>query len=290
MSTKYMPQKRTAFKRIGNFSYGGVTARLGNVKKGTDMKTIAYGRSTLQAIGITLTLGLLQSCILTKSESVCESDYTYTVLDGKATVTGFSKEYAGALSVAKKLGGCPVTAIGKNAFQSCTNLTGVTIPNSVTDIKLAAFCGCRNLKSVTIPGSVDNIEKGAFFYCGLTNVTIGAGVKNIDNGAFECCAQLTTVVIPPSVTNIAALAFSGCTGLRDVSIGEGVTSLGPYAFSGCTSLTHVIFTGNAPDRIREDPFRNAGKATVYYLPGTKGWGPELCGRPTQCGEPKIRHD
>ena len=277
------------------------------------MKIIAYCRSTFHAVGIALTLFLLQSCILTKSERVHESDYTYNIFDGKATITGFNKEYTGVLSIAKKLGGCPVTAIGKKAFQSCTNLTGVafphsvtsigefsfwrcsqmasvTIPNSVTEIKLAAFCACRNLKSVSIPGSVNNVGKTAFNDCGLTNVMLGAGVKNIDNGAFEECVHLTTVAIPKSVTNIADLAFSRCTGLRDVTIGEGVTSLGSYAFSGCTSLTHVIFKGNAPNRVRADPFRNAGTVTVYYLPGTKGWGPEFCGHPTQCGEPKILHD
>jgi len=269
------------------------------------MKTPSYTRATFQAVSIALSLSILQSCILIKGDRANESDYVYTISDGKATINRFNKEYSGALSIAKILGGCPVATVGKNAFQSCTNLTSVTIPNSVTsidefafwrcsqitsvtipdsvtDINPAAFCACQNLKSISIPGSVTNIGKTAFNACGLMNVKISEGVRNIDNGAFEECKQLTTVAIPSSVTNIADLAFSGCTGLKDATIGEGVTSLGAYAFSGCTSLTRVTFLGNAPERIREAPFRNVSKATVHYRPGTKGWGPEFCGRPTQC--------
>ena len=35
-----------------------------------------------------------------------------------------------------------VTNIGNCAFLRCTNLTSITIPNSVTSIERAAFAGC----------------------------------------------------------------------------------------------------------------------------------------------------
>ena len=42
-----------------------------------------------------------------------------------------------------------VTSIGNSAFESCTGLSSVTIPNSVTSIGDSAFNGCSSLRSLT---------------------------------------------------------------------------------------------------------------------------------------------
>ena len=66
----------------------------------------------------------------------------------------------------------PVTGIGSWAFSGCTNLTNITIPNSVTSIGENAFSGCIGLTSVTIPDSVTDIGIGAFAGCTeLTSIT-----------------------------------------------------------------------------------------------------------------------
>jgi len=196
-----------------------------------------------------------------------------------------------------------VTSIASGAFHDCYSLASVTIPGSVTDIGGAAFGYCSRLTSVTIPGSVTNIEGGAFSFCGgLTNVSIGNGVRTLGSMAFVGCANLTSVVIPDSVVTIEdggplvvsapGGLFTGCTSLTNVTVGKGLTYLGYAAFYVCPNLVSVFFRGNAPT-LGQDAFGHSGPlltndpATVYYLPGTTGWGSTFDGRPTKLWNPQV---
>ena len=87
-----------------------------------------------------------------------------------------------------------MTIIGQNAFDSCSGLTSVTIPNSVTTIGQKAFWCCLDLASVTM----------------------GNGVTSIGERAFDSCSSLTSVTISNSVTSIGRDAFWGCTSVTDV--------------------------------------------------------------------------
>lgn len=126
-------------------------------------------------------------------------------------------------------------------FGSCTELTSITLPNSVTSIGVQAFAGCFSLSSITLPDSVRNINRAAFHNCSsLTYISIPYGVKSIGDEAFQNCSALTDIVIPDSVTNIGQHAFSGCSQLSNVSIGNGVTSISDYAFYECYYLSDII--------------------------------------------------
>ena len=139
-----------------------------------------------------------------------------------------------------------VTSIGENAFEGCSGLTAVTIPNSVTSIGSYAFEGCRGLTSVTIPNSVTSIGNSAFSNCsGLTSVTIPNSVTSIGIYAFSGCSGLTSVTIPNSVTSIGSYAFYGCSGLTSVTIPNSVKSIGDEAFEDCSGLTSIkVESGN----------------------------------------------
>ena len=153
-----------------------------------------------------------------------------------------------------------VTSIGNCAFRDCTSLTSVTIPDSVTSIGVWTFGNCTSLTSVTIPDSVTKISDNAFSGCkSLTIITIGNGVTSIGWGAFSGCTSLTSVTIPNSVTSIDSSAFNSCTSLTNVTIPDSVTYIGVSAFEDCTLLASVTI----PDCemiIDSDAFYN----TAYY--------------------------
>ena len=155
-----------------------------------------------------------------------ESDYVGSIVI-PATVSYEGKTYR-------------VTSIGDYAFQGCSSLTSVNIPDGVTYIGTYTFWNCSSLTSINIPASVTSIGNSAFRSCtSLAAVNIPEGVASIGTYAFYYCSALTSIVIPDGVTSIGERAFEFCSSLTSVTIGDGVTSIGNYAFQNCRSLTTV---------------------------------------------------
>ena len=161
-----------------------------------------------------------------------------------------------------------VTTIGEYAFSGCTSLTSVNIPDSVTSIGEYAFVDCTILTSVNIPNSVTTIGEYAFANCqNLTSVTIGDSVTTIGEYAFAYCFSLTSVNIPNSVTSIGDWAFWYCTRLTSVTIGDSVTTIGEYAFYYCTRLTSVTI-GDSVTSIGDCVFAYCNSLTSVNIPNS----------------------
>ena len=133
-----------------------------------------------------------------------------------------------------------VTSLGDYAFKNCINLTAVTIPHSVTSLGNSAFRNCDSLTSITIPNSIINWGDYVFDGCGgLTSVIIEDGVTSIGQSAFIICQNLTSITIPNSVTSIGESAFSICESLMSIILPDSLTSIASSTFAGCKSLTSI---------------------------------------------------
>ena len=156
-----------------------------------------------------------------------------------------------------------VTTIGKNAFKNCVNLQTVTFEKGGTKnltIGEAAFQGCTSLLAVEIPdrcrsnsnasNPVYAVGNNAFQGCtALASVTFE---EHTETSAFE---ELYLSGIPTDVLTIGHYAFQGCTSLTTISFpyrlldanrANGVVAIGNFAFDGCTQLATVNFWTN-PD-------------------------------------------
>ncbi len=107
------------------------------------------------------------------------------------------------------------------------------------------------------------------------------------NGSGDAIA-IPTLLDGRAVTGIGTSAFHSRTWLTSVTIPGSVTDIGNLAFAGCTGLKGIYFKGNAPGA-GASVFTGADQVTVYYLPGTTGWGSTFAGRPALLWNPKVRH-
>lgn len=148
-----------------------------------------------------------------------------------------------------------------------SNLTSITIPDSVEHIGEHAFEGNGNLRHVKLSKNLKKIESYAFSECGIDSLEIPEGVTEIGEEAFAYNALISVtlpetllkigneafrngflhgapmesnyVKIPDSVNEIGAYAFYGCD-LSDIELPNKTISCGVFAFSG-NNLSSMIF-------------------------------------------------
>ena len=175
--------------------------------------------------------------------------------------------------IPEKIKGITVTSIGANAFDMCSNLTSVTIPDSVTSIGNYAFSD-TGLTSITIPDSVTNIGIGVFEWSELTSITIPDSVTSIGDSAFTYSYSLTSVTLPDSVTSIGNYAFSR-TGLTSITIPDSVTNIGIGVFEW-SELTSATIPGSVTS-IGDRAFGSTDLTSITIPDGVKSIGEEAFG-------------
>lgn len=188
--------------------------------------------------------------------------------DGRTySVTGYGSCTDKEVIIPKKYSdGNAVTGIREKAFENCSSVTSITIPDTIKSIGNRAFYGCSGLTEIHIPSSVTAIGTQIFYKASnlntvyydstysssnntflnmpcITKVVIGA--KYVPGKLLYNYVNVKEVILKSGVTSIEYSAFYGCTSLTNVKIDNGVKSIGSEAFYGCSILTSI----NIPDSV-----------------------------------------
>ena len=261
-------------------------------------------------------LGAFPCLAYAAQQKVGDYLWTYRINGDSAEIYGSQYGSAvynptGSLTIPETLGNKPVKSIGDYAFYWCENLTGVTIPQCVTNIGDYAFEYCTKLRSLTIPNGVTSIGKTAFWNCNsMTNIVIPSSVVSIGEMAFFDCSSLRRVTLPAGLTRIGKSLFSGCTSLCSVNIPDnvtiiensaflncenlgvsepcgiiipsGVTSIGSSTFQG-TALRFIAFKGDAPTLGAYALANLKYGCSALVVPASSGWGVTIPGTWNEIG-------
>ena len=286
----------------------GTTSVSGHAFEGCVSLTSITVVSSVTFIGEYAFYGCIALISITLSESIVYIGVE--AFDGTAYFEASSNWSEGVLYIGKYLISVKVTVTGSftikqgtlviagGAFEGCTSITEIIIPDSVISIGDAAFSYCIQITVIVIPVSVTFIGVGAFEYCkSLVTITVSAGnsyyysegncliekssktvvsgygktvvipsgVVSIADKAFAGAEKLESVTIPDSVTFIGLYVFVDCTKLVSVTIPDGVTFIGSYTFKGCVSLTTVTISKTVIS-IGESAFEGCTGLTEVTVP------------------------
>ena len=184
----------------------------------------------------------------------------FVVADGIVTECSLS---SGDVVIPSVIDGQIVRGISKDAFAN-SNITSISIPDSVTYIEESAFKDCVHLETVVLSNNLTVINERTFLNCAaLKLVVLPETVSSIGDEAFSGCTSLNYIYLPHALKTIGVHAFYNCQSLGNVTFFEGLTTIGVGAFEQA-GLKNV----NLPNSIitlGDDAFKNCANLKSFEI-------------------------
>ena len=168
-------------------------------------------------------------------------------------------------------------------FNTCPNITSFTFGENVEKIPAYLCSGITQISEISIPESVTYMGRAAFKECpGITsvrwnartctdftsaensagfntcpNITAFAFGENVEKiPAYLCFGmeRLTEIILPQKTTTLGNGVFKNCIGLQSISIPLSTTTIGADAFNDCMALTSVIWNARWCSDFTSSPF------------------------------------
>ncbi len=188
-----------------------------------------------------LTFGTGTSTDVEEDKDKVDGFYTYTVLDGKATIIDVDESISGDVVIPSTLGGFPVTAIGDKAFQYCKKLKSIVVPDFIESMGTYVFSDCYTLESFVLSEKITQIPEATFFSCySLKEICLNENIVGIGDGAFAYCSNIKEITLPSSLKTIGFRTFYN-TGINTITIPENVIEIDGFAFESCDDLTTINY-------------------------------------------------
>ena len=158
-----------------------------------------------------------------------------------------------------------ITYIGRCAFDSCGNLSDVTLPTSLRIIGPWAFNDCTALRSIQLPEGLTTIKEDAFKAAGLVSITFPSTLRELRNCAFMNCEKLQSLRLPEGLTTIGVWAFYCNPNISSIYIPASVTTIGEEAFIYYNNLATVRYGGSQSQWSAVSVAANAFPDGVRYV-------------------------
>lgn len=186
--------------------------------------------------------------------------------DGYSVGKGSAVGLVDSVTIPETYNGKPVVTISSGAFDGCTTIETINIPDTVRTVDAAAFDGCTALSAVNVYEVAGNRIKNYSSSDGsLVYNDEASGDKRLH---YVPAARKGAYAIPDGVTALYANTFGANTAVTSVTVPSSVTSVFGGAFSGCTTLTDVVFEGGGTGaiEIQDGAFDNCGALKNITLP------------------------
>lgn len=160
-----------------------------------------------------------------------------------------------------------LNSIADNAFENCTALRVITLPESVKSFGKGAFAGCSNLEKIHLPEGMQKIEEYTFSGCGIKHLTIPESVTEIKQHAFSR-SSLEELVIPKNVEILGQDAFLSCENLKQVDMSESkIATIYGCTFYECRELKSVKMPTSLRT-VKSESFLRSGIEELNFPEGT----------------------